>query len=143
MSSRAAIQMRPGAGPHNLHKKKAEKIKDFKGTVKRLVGYLIEKKASILIVFILCFVTTLISIFGTRLNGYTIDNFIETGDMKGLAFICTILVLMYLVNIFSTYYQNIVMLKIAQRVSARIRKDLFINLQKLPLRYFDNNSSGD
>ena len=24
MSSRAAIQMRPGAGPHNLHKKKAE-----------------------------------------------------------------------------------------------------------------------
>lgn len=143
MSSRAAIQMRPGAGPHNLHKKKAEKIKDFKGTVKRLVGYLIEKKASILIVFILGFVTTLISIFGTRLNGYTIDNFIETGDMKGLAFICTILVLMYLVNIFSTYYQNIVMLKIAQRVSARIRKDLFINLQKLPLRYFDNNSSGD
>lgn len=82
MSSRAAIQMRPGAGPHNLHKKKAEKIKDFKGTVKRLVGYLIEKKASILIVFILCFVTTLISIFGTRLNGYTIDNFIETGDRK-------------------------------------------------------------
>ena len=52
MPSRAAIQMRPGAGPHNLHKKKAEKIKDFKGTVKRLVGYLIEKKASILIVFI-------------------------------------------------------------------------------------------
>ena len=51
MSSRAAIQMRPGAGPHNLHKKEAEKIKDFKGTVKRLVGYLIEKKASILIVF--------------------------------------------------------------------------------------------
>ena len=143
MPSRAAIQMRPGADPHNLHKKKAEKIKDFKGTVKRLVGYLIEKKASILIVFILCFVNTLISIFGTRLNGYTIDNFIETGDMKGLAFICTILVLMYLVNIFSTYYQNIVMLKIAQRVSARIRKDLFINLQKLPLRYFDNNSSGD
>ena len=143
MSSRAAIQMRPGAGPHNLHKKKAEKIKDFKGTVKRLIGYLIEKKANILIVFILCFVTTLISIFGTRLNGYTIDNFIETGDMNGLAFICTILVLMYLVNIFSTYYQNIVMLKIAQRVSARIRKDLFINLQKLPLWYFDNNSSGD
>lgn len=143
MSSGSPIQMRPGAGPHALHKKKAEKIKDFRGTIKRLIGYLIEKKISILIVFILCFVTTLISIFGTRLNGYTIDNFIETGDMKGLAFICTILILMYLVNIFSTYYQNIVMLKIAQRVSARIRNDLFINLQKLPLRYFDNNSSGD
>lgn len=143
MSSKAPMQMRPGAGPHQLHRKKAEKIKDFKGTVRRLIGYLIEKKISIFIVFIFCFITTLISILGTRLNGYTIDNFIETGDMKGLAFICIMLVLIYLVNIFSTYYQNMVMLKIAQRVSATIRKDLFTALQKLPLKYFDSNSSGD
>ena len=143
MSSKATIQMRPGAGPHQLHRKKAEKIKDIKGTIKRLLGYLIENKFNIFIVFILCFITTLISILGTRLNGYTIDNFIETGDMKGLAFICIILVLMYLVNIFSTYYQNSVMIKIAQRVSAKIRKELFTALQKLPLKYFDNNSSGD
>ncbi|WP_133015656.1 ABC transporter ATP-binding protein [Clostridium cuniculi] len=143
MSSKAPMQMRPGAGPHQLHRKKAEKIKDIKGTIKRLLGYLIEKKFNIFIVFILCFVTTLISILGTRLNGYTIDKFIETGDMKGLAFICIILVLMYLVNIFSTYYQNIVMVKISQRVSAKIRKELFTALQKLPLKYFDNNSSGD
>lgn len=143
MSSKATIQMRSGAGPHQLHRKKAEKIKDIKGTIKRLLGYLIENKFNIFIVFILCFITTLISILGTRLNGYTIDNFIETGDMKGLAFICIILVLMYLVNIFSTYYQNSVMIKIAQRVSAKIRKELFTALQKLPLKYFDNNSSGD
>ena len=143
MSSKAPMQMRPGAGPPQLHRKKAEKIKDIKGTIKRLLGYLIEKKFNIFIVFILCFVTTLISILGTRLNGYTIDKFIETGDMKGLAFICIILVLMYLVNIFSTYYQNIVMVKISQRVSAKIRKELFTALQKLPLKYFDNNSSGD
>lgn len=143
MANKVPIQMRPGAGPHQLNRKKAEKIKDFKGTVKRLIGYLVENKISIFIVFALCFITTLISILGTRLNGYTIDNFIETGDMKGLAVICLILVFMYLVNVFSTYYQNIVMIKIAQRVSARIRKDLFTSLQKLPLKYFDNNSSGD
>ena len=143
MSTKGPIQMRPGAGPHQLHGKKAEKIKDFKGTVKRLIGYLIENKLNIVVVFLLCFVTTLISIFGTRLNGYTIDNFIETGDMKGLAFICIMLVLMYVVNIFSTYYQNSVMIKIAQIVSARIRHDLFVGLQKLPLKYFDTHSSGD
>lgn len=143
MSNKSPIQMRPGGGPHQLNRKKAEKLKDFKGAVKRLIGYLIEKKISILIVFVLCFITTLISIFGTRLNGYTIDNFIETGDMKGLAVICIVLISMYLVNIFSTYYQNIVMIKISQRVSATIRKDLFTSLQGLPLKYFDNNSSGD
>ena len=143
MSSKVPMQMRPGTGPHQLHRKKAEKIKDIKGTMKRLLGYLIEKKFNIFIVFVLFFITTLISILGTRLNGYTIDNFIETGDMNGLGFICIVLVLMYLVNIFSTYYQNMVMLKIAQRVSATMRKDLFTALQKLPLKYFDSNSSGD
>lgn len=143
MSSKVPMQMRPGTGPYQLHRKKAEKIKDIKGTMKRLLGYLIEKKFNIFIVFVLCFITTLISILGTRLNGYTIDNFIETGDMNGLGFICIVLVLMYLVNIFSTYYQNMVMLKIAQRVSATMRKDLFTALQKLPLKYFDSNSSGD
>lgn len=143
MSNKSPIQMRPGAGPHQLHRKKAEKIKDIKGTIKRLLGYLIEKKINIFVVFILCFITTLISILGTRLNGYTIDKFIKTGDIKGLAFICMILVLMYLVNIFSTYYQNSVMIKISQKVSAKIREELFTALQSLPLKYFDNNSSGD
>ena len=143
MSNKEVIQMRPGAGPHQLHRKKAEKIKDIKGTIKRLIGYLVEKKFNIFIVFILCFITTLISIFGTRLNGYTIDNFIATGDMKGLALICLMLVFLYLINIFSTYYQNSVMIKISQKVSAKIRKELFISFQKLPLKYFDNNSSGD
>ena len=143
MSNKGPIPMRPGGGPHQLHRAKAEKIKDFKGTVRRLIGYLIEKKINIIIVFILCFITTLISVFGTRLNGYTIDNFIETGDMRGLAFICIVILIMYLVNIFSTYYQNLVMVKISQKVSANIRKDLFSNLQGLPLKYFDTNSSGD
>ena len=140
MSNKSPIQMRPGAGPHQLHRKKVEKIKDIKGTIKRLLGYLIEKKINIFVVFILCFITTLISILGTRLNGYTIDKFIKTGDIKGLAFICMILVLMYLVNIFSTYYQNSVMIKISQKVSAKIRGELFTALQSLQLKYFDNNS---
>ena len=83
MKNKGPIQMRPGGGPRPLHRNKVEKIKDFKGTVKRLIGYLIEKKISVFIVFILCFVTTIISILGTRLNGYTYDNFIETVEMKG------------------------------------------------------------
>ena len=51
MSSKVPMQMRPGTGPHQLHRKKAEKIKDIKGTMKRLLGYLIEKKFNIFIVY--------------------------------------------------------------------------------------------
>ena len=144
MASKAsAIPARPGAGPQSLFKEKPEKLKDLKGTVKRLLNYLGNNINAIILVFGLCFITTLISIFGTRLNGLTIDNYIETGDMKGLAVICILLLFMYVVSIFSTYFQNIIMVKIAQRVSRDIRKDLFFKLQKLPIKYFDTHSSGD
>ena len=144
MASKAsAIPARPGGGPQSLFKEKPEKLKDLKGTVKRLLNYLGNNINAIILVFGLCFITTLISIFGTRLNGLTIDNYIETGDMKGLAVICILLLFMYVISIFSTYFQNIIMVKIAQRVSRDIRKDLFFKLQKLPIRYFDTHSSGD
>jgi ABC-type multidrug transport system, ATPase and permease components len=35
------------------------------------------------------------------------------------------------------------MIRVAQKTSASIRSDLFSNLQKLPLNYFDTHSSGD
>ncbi len=133
---------RPGGGPAQLFKQK-EKLKNPKGTIKRLIGYLIHKKAVLMLVFFLTLVSTIITIVGTRLNGYTVDNFIQTGDMKGLTFICIILLCIYFVSIFSTYFQNRMMVGIAQNISANIRKDLFSGMQKLPLKYFDTHSSGD
>ena len=50
---------------------------------------------------------------------------------------------MYLINVFSSYAQNILMISAAQKTAANIRTDLFSKLQKLPLRYFDTHSSGD
>ncbi|HYH01611.1 MAG TPA: ABC transporter ATP-binding protein, partial [Bacillota bacterium] len=43
----------------------------------------------------------------------------------------------------TTYIQNILMIGVAQRTAADIRRNLFADLQKLPLRYFDTHSSGD
>ena len=143
VSKASAIPPRPGAGPPQLFKEKTEKLKDFKGTIKRLLKYLESNIKAVILVFCLCFITTLISIFGTRLNGLTIDKYIETGDMRGLAVICFVLLAIYAVSIFSTYFQNIIMVKIAQNASRDIRKDLFFKLQKLPIKYFDTHSSGD
>lgn len=129
----------PGARFHN----KAEKLKNPKVTIKRLLRYLGDKKRTLILTFTLCLITTLISVIGTRLNGYTIDNFIETEDMVGLARICIILIIMYFVSVASTYIQNKLMVDIAQRTSSEIRRDLYRNMQKLPLNYFDTHSSGD
>lgn len=133
----------PGGHPMSRFNNKAEKLKNPGGTVKRLLGYLSDKKKVLVIIFFLCMVTTIISIVGTRLNGYTVDNFIEKGDMAGLLKICIVMIIIYLVSTVSTYTQNRLMVGIAQRTSSEIRKDLYKNIQRLPLKYYDTHSSGD
>ncbi len=130
-----------GRGPHiaraDVH------ARDTRGSTRRLFSYLARKKTALVFVFASILVSTLITIIGTRLNGYTVDNFIETGDSRGLALICLIMIVIYLVNVFATYAQNALMVSVAQRTSSDLRRDLFANLQRLPLRYFDIRSSGD
>ncbi len=124
----------------------AEKVqlKDARGTAKRIVmDYLAQKKTALVLVFGCAAVTTLIAIIGTRFNGYAIDRFIASGDIRGLAQICFFLLVIYGVGVASTYLQNHFMIAVAQKTSAKLRRDLLLNLQKLPLRYFDTHASGD
>jgi ATP-binding cassette subfamily B multidrug efflux pump len=136
--------IRPG-GHHQMggFNKNAAKLKNVRGTIKRLLEYLGGKQKMAALTFLLCLITALISIVGTRMNGYTVDNFIAKGNMAGLLKICLILAVIYLVSVVSTYIQNRLMVDIAQRTAAEIRRDLYRNLQMLPLKYFDTHSSGD
>lgn len=146
VDGRVAPVVRPGDLRGNSlgrFKKSTAKLKNTRGTIKRLLLYLSGKKKIIILTFLLCFITTIISIAGTRLNGYAVDNFIEQGDMSGLLKICSILAAIYFVSVISTYLQNRFMVDIAQRTSAKIRRDLYRNIQMLPLQYFDSHSSGD
>ncbi len=134
---------RPAGGPGAVLFKEKVKLRDPKATLKRILRYLGKKKTSLVLVFICAAVSTLISITGTRLNGYTVDRFIRTGDMRGLGLICLVMLVMYLFNVISTYAQNILMISAAQKTASDIRRDLFSNIQRLPLKYFDTHASGD
>jgi ATP-binding cassette subfamily B protein len=137
------ITGRPAGGPSSLlHREKTE-LKNVNGTLKRIIMYLGKWWRTLLLVFFCVLVTTVITIIGIQLNGYTVDEFISTKDIAGLAQICIVMIFIYLVAVFSTYMQNFLMIRVAQETSASIRSDLFSSLQKLPLRYFDTHSSGD
>lgn len=142
MSNRELSMGGPG-GHHRRIQIKKEKLHNPKETIRRLIQYIGYQKIALLLIFIFSLITTIVTIVGTQLNGYTIDRFIQTKDMEGLAFICTILILIYAVSTISTFFQNRLMVKIAQTTSSNLRKDLFKNMQKLPLKYFDTHSSGD
>lgn len=49
----------------------------------------------------------------------------------------------YLIGVITTYVQSRLMLSISQGATESIRNDLFQRLQKLPVRYFDANPTGE
>ena len=49
----------------------------------------------------------------------------------------------YLVGIITTYTQGRLMIGVSQNVIERIRNDLFTKVQKLPIRFFDRNTTGE
>ena len=143
MSSKSISLDRPGRGPGMHMVKSNEKLNNPKETINRLLKYIGSKKASLILIFVFCVITTLVSIFGTKLNGDIVDNYIATGNMSGLYKICIILIAMYLAATASTFVQNRLMVGIAQKTSSDIRKDLYEKMQHLPLKYYDTHSSGD
>ena len=54
-----------------------------------------------------------------------------------------ILGLIYLVSVISSYLQARIMVGVSQSSVQKIRNDLFEKLQKLPVRYFDSNPTGE
>ncbi len=63
--------------------------------------------------------------------------------MVYIAAALAILVGVYLVGVIATYLQNRLMLTVSQGTLEHIRNDLFSKVQKLPVRFYDNNPTGE
>ena len=141
MSQAKTMQAKPVTPtPHTPAK---PKNLETRMVLNRVWGYLKPKRKTIIGVFAFSLLTTVIIILATRLAGYAVDNYIARGDISGLAIVCLVILVIYLVGVGGTYLQNTLMIKTAQSTSFDIRKDLFTNLQTLPLKYYDTHSSGD
>lgn len=64
------------------------------------------------------------------------------GPAKLLKSVVTML-LVYGVGVLANYLQQRIMIGVSQRALIAIRRDLFNHLQEMPVRYFDNNATGD
>ena len=121
------------------------KPKDLKKTALRLLGYLTRNPLPLLLVF-LCLVTSVATnIGGTYMMRGIINDFIWSGctDFAGLGLAILMLVAVYLVGCVAIYFQSAIMIRLAQRGTNRLRKELFEKLQQLPLSYFDRHPHGE
>ncbi|MDD4073655.1 MAG: ABC transporter ATP-binding protein [Desulfobacterales bacterium] len=121
----------------------AERAKDKRSVMVRLWGYLSSHGRKLLLVVLLVAAATGFELLGPYLMGVAIDEYIVTGNLRGLAFIVCIMILAYILGSGITLVQSLIMAEVSQDTVRHIRKDLFSHLQTLSLRFFDQSSHGN
>lgn len=127
----------------NHVKTKAEKAKDAKATTKRLLGYLKIHLFKIFLSVLLILFSTILVVIATRLIGVAIDDYITAFQLDGLLKVCIALIVIYCLSSFFLWLQHVLMVEVAQDTVLQIRKELFEQIQVLPLKYFDKNTHGE
>lgn len=120
------------------------KSKDAKGTIKRIWEYLKkENKKALWTVVLLIIITSVLGVLGPYFIGVAIDKYISVKDIPGAMKIIAILTIIYILSSLFTWLQTYIMVIVSQRTIKDIRGELFSKLQKLSLKFFDNNAHGD
>lgn len=143
----------PGGGPGMMMP--AEKAKDFKGTLRRLIRYLRPRQVQLITVFIMAIASTVFSIFSPKVMGKATTKLFEGayGKMMGVegafidfGYINDILLILgglYLFSALFGYIQQYVMAGVAQKVVYDMREQINTKLERLPLKYFDSRTHGE
>lgn len=124
-----------------------EKAKDFKGSIKKLINYCKPLMTLIIIAIILAFLSSILSIIGPdKLKDMT--NEITMGlmgkiNLNKVKSIALLLVIFYSLSFIFNYFQGFLMSTVTQKFSKKLRSEISIKINKLPLKYFDSNSYGD
>ncbi|MGG4034014.1 ABC transporter ATP-binding protein [Paenibacillus cisolokensis] len=144
-----------GRGGPGMMGMPGQKPKDFKGTFRRLVGYLKPHRAALLVVLLTAILSTIFSIVSPKILGNATTAIFEgmMGRIQGdpnaridFGYIADILLLLaglYVLSAIFGYVQQYIMAGVSQKIVYRLRKDVNEKLARLPLRYFDSRTHGE
>ena len=111
-------------------------------TVKTFLSYLGRHKFLLLAVGVLVAVSDIANLLGTYMIRPVVNSLIS-GSMDTLLQGIALTVGIYVVGVLCAFGYTQTMVRAAQKVLLDIRRDLFVHLQTLPLRFFDTRRHGD
>lgn len=125
--------------------------KDIKKIFSRIFSYYKEYKLLVVIAVITAIFSSAASIVGTLFLKELIDTYITPIVTKvpgaptiadfGMAVLAVGIV--YVIGAVSTFTLNKIMLYISTRILDKVRTELFVKLQKLPIKFFDTHTHGE
>lgn len=126
------------------------KPKSMGKTISRLAFYLGSEKKLLIIALISVLVFTFTSLAVSYMLRPIINAYIYYDGtnvighrLQQLFYALVLLGSIYVLQVFSSWLQQRLMLTVSQRSLARLREELFNKLQTLPISYFDDQSTGD
>lgn len=118
-------------------------------TLKRLISYMAKYKLQLIVVLICIILNTIATVFGSVFIKTLIDSYItpligvENPNFSGLLQGITLMIFVDVIGVITGYFYNRIMAVVSQRVQKDIRDEMFTKMEKLPIRYFDENATGD
>jgi len=132
-----------------------QKAKNFKGTLKRLIGYLKPYKLQLLSVLITAIISTVFAIVSPKIMGKATTKLFKGLMMKiegvpgakidfdYIGQIILLLIGLYIISAIFAYIQQYIMAGVAQKTVYNLRKEVDEKLNRLPLKYFDSRTHGE
>jgi len=133
--------------------RRGEKAKDFKGTMKQLLGYIGQHKIAVFAAVAFAVCSVIFNIVGPKVLGQVTTKLFEglvakvngTGDVdfawiaKTLGF----LLCLYLASSACSLIQGWLMTGVTQKICYRMRKEIAAKIAVVPMSYFNGHSKGD
>ena len=119
-----------------------------KATLIRIIGYLMQHKIQLFTVLALSLTSNLLALAGPKLSGTAINLISDGGESGAMDFpliykYAALLLVFYVTSSIMSYIVNVSMIHLSRKITYTLRKDTFNHLVKLPVSYFDNNTTGD
>jgi ATP-binding cassette, subfamily B, bacterial len=124
----------------NANKKK--KVSTW-SALRSLLQLITHEKKNLLLAFFIILLNSSLNLFGPLIIGYTIDTYVQHKDYHGVLLFSSVLLIMYLIGLFTSYFQTKLMGSVSQRMLFTLRNTIFHKLQALPVAFFNANKAGD
>lgn len=111
--------------------------------LKSLLQLISDERRTLFLALFAILVNSALNLTGPFLIGYTIDHYVQHKNYHGLFLMSGILLAMYLIALFTSYSQTILMGGVGQRMLFKLRNTIFSKLQALPVAFFNTNKAGD
>ncbi len=126
---------------NNTTEKRSKKAAFF-----RLAGYLFRHKGYVAAAFALMLASNLLALLGPSLSAKAL-NAIDLGagkvDMETVFTNVVLMVIVYAASAIMSYMLAVLLVKLGQKITYTLRKEVFDHLLELPAGYFDTHQTGD